>query len=131
MNPNESKGGIGFYTYMRQILWKGEFMKNRKFSKISLTAAFLILLVSITVAFFTSCRDNERLSETDSTSDEVLTTDFSEEKVTQTEPESESETETTEESTTKKIYTPFPMSLITVKSLIPLNLMRINGISLL
>lgn len=103
MNP---QGGIGFYTYMRQILWKGEFMKNRKFSKISLTAAFLILIVSITVAFFTSCRDNERLSETDSTSDEVLTTDFSEEKVTQTEPESESETETTEESATKKdLYT--------------------------
>lgn len=85
-------------------------MKNKKLSKVSLTAALLILIVSITVAFFTSCGDNSKLSETDSTYDEVLTSDFSEEKVTQTELETESETkteiETAQESPTKKdLYT--------------------------
>lgn len=83
-------------------------MKNRKLSKVSLTAAFLILIVSITVAFFSSCRDNVRSSEPESTSDEVLTSDFSEKELIQTEPESETETEaeTTQESATKKdLYT--------------------------
>lgn len=84
-------------------------MKNKKGVIASLAAAFLILIVSISVAFFSSCGDDLSTSrETDSAVSGSVQEDFTEETVTHTETETETEaasvkeTETSEEPSAKK-----------------------------